>query len=195
MAVDESNVRVAITGAVSKGPLGTAAPTGTSGGIGSRTDLGAISEDGVTLSLPDSGEATPIKIWQNGATVRTLRATSDDLPQITFTMVEEKIETVETYFGVTVTPGATEGSFEFTGGLREPSDYLLDVVDGNELARYHMPRGVVSSVGEITLNGTTAKGYQVTIDCERGAAGYNLKGWSTGLRTPSGSSSSSSSSS
>lgn len=194
MAVDESNVRIAITGAVSKAPLGTTAPTSVDSPIDSHTDLGGISEDGVILALPDNGEATPIKIWQNGATVRTVRSTSDDLPTFQFTMVETKRETVETYFGVTVDP--QDGSFEYIVQNRDADDYVVDVVDDANLERYHIPRGVVASVAEVTLANTSAIGYQVTLECERDATtGYNLKGWKTALIGDESSSSSSSSSS
>lgn len=185
MAVDASNVRVAVTGAVSKGDLGATAPTSSSSTLTGFTDLGAISEDGVALSLPDSGDATPIKIWQNGATVRTIRETSDDLPEITFTMVETSAATIETYFGADVTAAAADGSFEFSVENRAPSSYVLDVIDGAELIRLHFPRGVVSSVGEITLANTEAIGYEVTIQAEfDSTASYNFKSWLTALKTP-----------
>lgn len=185
MAVSPELVRVAVTGAVSKGPLDTTAPTSSSSAITGFDDLGAISEDGVALSLPDSGDATPIKIWQNGATVRTIRESSDDLPEITFTMVETSAATIETYFGAEVTPSTADGSFEYSVVNREPAAYVLDVIDGAELIRLHFPRGVVSSVGEITLANTEAIGYEVTIQAEfDSTAGYNFKSWLTALKTP-----------
>lgn len=192
--VTPANVRVAVTGAVSKGAYGATAPTGTSGGIGARTDLGAISEDGVTLSLPDGGEKTQLKIWQDGMNVRTLRTTSDDLPQIVFTMMETTRRAIETYFGVTVTQTSDEGSWEYKVENRAPDDYILDVIDGSELLRLYVPRGVVASVGEVTFANQSGVGWQVTLDCELDSAkGYSLKGWSTGLGTNDESSSSSSS--
>ena len=186
MAVTAANVRVAITGALSKGLTSATAPTGTSGVLTGFTDLGGISEDGVSLALNDEGDSTPLKVWQNGATVRTLRTTSEDNPTITATLVETSLATIETYFGVTVTQTATEGSFEFKSQARSAASYVLDVVDGAELIRIYVPRGVVSSVGEITLANSEAIGYQVTIDCENGGAGndFNFKTWATALKTP-----------
>lgn len=184
MAVDATKVRVAITGALSKGLTSATAPTGTSGAITGFTDLGGISEDGVTLALNDEGDATPLKVWQDGATVRTLRSSSEDNPTLTLTLVETSLKTIETYFGVTVTQTATEGSFEFKSKVRGADSYVLDVVDGAELIRVYVPRGVVSSVGEITLANTEAIGYEVTIDAELDSTkNYNFKTWATALKS------------
>lgn len=192
MAVDASNVLVAITGAVSRGLTSATAPTSTGSSLTGFTDLGGISEDGVTLTPVGAGDATPIKVWQNGATVRTVRTSSDDLPQLVFTMVETKKETIETYFDVTVTQGGSEGSFEYKVQNRSANSYVVDVVDGAELIRVYGPRGIVSEVTEVALTNTTAIGYQVTVDLELDPVkGYNFKTWMTALKTDDSSSSSS----
>lgn len=184
MALSSDNVRVAVTGAVYSGPTDTTAPTGTATAVTGFDDLGFVSEDGITVSFPESGDAEPIKAWQNGATVRTVRSTSDDVPTISLTLIETKLEVIETVFGVTVTQTATEGSFELdTSTTREPRSFVVDVIDGDELIRVYVPRGVVSAVGDLSLTSTTAIGYEVTIDCERASAGFNLKTWMTALQT------------
>jgi hypothetical protein len=186
MALDADNVRVAVTGAVYSGPTATTAPTGTAAATTGFDDLGYVSEDGVTLSLPDAAESQPIKAWQNGATVRTIRSAPDENPTIVLTLIETKLEVIETVFGVTVTQVATEGSFEIdVTETRTPLSFLIDVVDGAELVRAYAPQGVVTSVGEIALTNTTAIGYQITIECERNTSkGYNLKTWMTALLDP-----------
>lgn len=184
MAVTPSNVLVAVTGAVSKGLTSATAPTGTASALTGFTDLGGISEDGVTLSLPDNGDPTPIKIWQNGATVRTIRSTSDDLPSIQFVMVETSLATIETYFGVTVTQAVTEGDFEYKVAQRDPASYIIDVVDDAELIRSYWPQGVVSSVNEIKLANTDAIAYGVTIEGELDQTlDYNFRQWMTKLKS------------
>ena len=184
MAVTASNVRVAVTGAVSRGLTSATAPTGTASAITGFVDLGGISEDGVSLSLPDSGDSTPLRVWQNGATVRTLRSESEDLPTVSFTMVETSLATIETYFGVTVTQTSTEGSFDYKVQNRAAASYVLDVIDGAELIRLYFPRGIVASVGEITLANQEAIGYEVTIEAEINTAStYNFKTWMTALKT------------
>lgn len=179
---DAANVRVAVTGGVFKNP--TAAPTGTSGAPTGADDLGYISEDGVEISIPGAGDSTPIKAWQNNTTVRTVRTSSDDLPSWHFTMLETSLATIETYFGVTVTQTVTEGSFEYTVEDRSPDEYVVDVVDGAELIRDYIPRGVVAAVGAHTLSSGQAIGYEVTIEGELDAtAGYNFKRWATALKS------------
>lgn len=185
MAVDASKVRVAITGAISKGLLTATPPADEASPLTGFVDLGGISEDGVELALNDEGDATPIKVWQNGQTVRTLRETSEDTPQLTFVMVETKLETIETYFGVTVTRTATNGTFDFKTGTRAPASYVLDVIDADELIRAYIPRGVVSSVEPITLANAEAIAYGVTLDLEYDSGiDANFRTWMTALRTP-----------
>lgn len=184
MAVNPGNVLTSPTGAVAKGPTTTTAPTGTSGTLTGFTDLGAISEDGVTFALNDESDATPLRIWQDGAVVRTLRTASEDNPTVSFTLVESSKDALETYFGQAVTQSATEGTLEFKTGLRDPESFVLTVVDGENIVRLYIPRGVVSSVGEIAFTNSDAIGYEVTIDCELDAAkGYNFKLWTTSAKT------------
>lgn len=185
MTLDADLVRVAVTGAVMMADTGTTAPTGTGGTTTGFTDLGYIGEDGVELTLPDAGDATPVKAWQNNTTVRTIRNTSDDLPSWTFTLLETKLETVELYFGVTVTQAVSEGHFEYTVDSRGYNAFIVDAVDGAELQRDYIPKGIVSSVGSHTLANGEVSGYEVTIEAELDStAGYNFKRWATALKTP-----------
>lgn len=185
MALVSDNVRVAVTGAVFKGPTTATAPTGTSGAPAGMTDLGYISDAGVVIAMPGPGDSTPIRAWQNGTTVRVIRTATEDNPTWTFTMIESKIETVETYFGVTVTPGATEGTFEFSTADERPyNSYVVDAIDGADLLRDYIPKGIVTSVADHTLANGETIGYEVTVEGELdGTLGYNFKRWSTALKT------------
>lgn len=181
---DASKVRVAVTGAVLKGLTSATAPTGTAGAPTGFTDLGFIGEDGVEINLPGAGDSTPLKAWQDGTTVRTIRTPSDDNPSWRFVMLETTLATVETYFGVTVTQTVTEGSFEFEVATRDHHSYIVDVVDGAELIRDYVPYGVVTEVGAHTLSNGDAIGYEVTVEGERDATlGYNFKRWATALKS------------
>lgn len=188
MALNADLVRVAVTGAVySDVTAAAAAPTGTASALTGFDDLGYVSEDGVVLAFPDAGDAEPIRAWQNGAVVRTIRTASDEAPTIQLTLIETKLEVIQTVFGVTVTQGATEGSFEIvSGALRTPIPIVVDVVDGAELIRAYAPRSTVTSIGEINLVSTGAIGYQITLACDMGSSptAYNLKTWMTALAEP-----------
>lgn len=184
--LDSSKVRVAVTGAISKGLLSATAPTSASAPATGFTDLGYIGEDGVTYAAAGEGDSTPIVAWQGGATVRTIRSPSDENPSWNFVMLETKLETIETYFGVTVTQSASEGTYTIdTSAVRAYASYVLDVVDGAELIRVYIPRGIVTEVGDITYANGEAVGYEVTIEAERsGSLGYNAKTFATALKTP-----------
>src|SRR5688572_7167675 len=112
MALNAALVGVAVTGSVHRAPLATAAPTSQASALNvAFIELGYIGEDGVTLTMPASGDATPIKAWQNGATVRTVRSAPDDVPTFTMVALETNKTVVESWAGATVTQTATEGSF------------------------------------------------------------------------------------
>ena len=186
MALSASNVRVAVTGAVSVGDVSTTAPTGTAAALNAGfTDLGYVSEDGVTITLPGGGDSEAIKAWQNGATVRTIRSASEDLPSFSFTLLETKKEVIELYFGSAVTATDSEGSVEFDAtDLRAKKSFVIDVVDGSELIRTYIPIGAVVEVGDQVYANAEAIGYEVTIEAERdGAKSYNFKQWSTATKT------------
>lgn len=185
MSTDISKVRVGLTGAVSKAPYDSAAPTDATTAIDAAyVDSGAISEDGVTLTLPDAGDKTTIPMWQNGAQVRTLRTASDDVPTISFTFLETNKTAVETYFDTTVTQTSAHGTFDYTVKVPDPFAYVLDVLDGSNHHRFHIPRGVKASVGDLVYKNDEPIGYEVTIDMEKDAtAGYNFRGWMTDLKT------------
>ncbi len=185
MTANAANVRVAVTGAMHVDRTRTAtAPTGTASALTGRDDLGYVSEDGVTLTMPGEGDTTPIRAWQNGQVVRTIRLPGEDVPQFSLTLIETKLEVIEFAFDVEVTQTATEGSFAITGGLRSPVDLVFDVVDGPELIRAHAPLATVTEITEIPFTNTDAIGYGVTIACDLDPVlGYQLKTWMTALKS------------
>jgi hypothetical protein len=186
MATDASKVRVAVTGAVYFDSANTAtAPTGTASATTGFVDLGYISEDGVVLGMPDAGDTTSLKAWQNGATVRVMRSAPDDVPTLQLTLIETSLATIQTTFGVTVTQTSTEGTFVInTNTARTPGRLLFDVIDGAELIRGYAPQAVVASIGEINLTSTDAIGYQLTFDLQfNQALGGNVKVWATALKS------------
>jgi len=160
VALNSANVRVAVTGEVLMGLTTATAPTGTAGVTTGFTGLGFVSEDGVTETRDRSTD--DIKAWQNGATVRTV--VTDGSLSYQFTLLETRKDTVELYYGTTVTAAASDGSFVIvptnTGGRRS---FIIDVVDGAELIRTYIPSGEVSEVGDrVYVNGDPI-GYEVTI--------------------------------
>lgn len=185
MSTDISKVRVGLTGAISLGPSGSVAPTDATTAIDAAyVDSGAIDENGITLTLPDSGTSTTLKMWQNGAPVRTLRTLGDALPQLKFTMLETNKGNVELYFGVTVTQTLTHGTFDYSPSLPTAKAGVLDVLDGSNSHRFHLPRILRASVGELVYKNDQPIGYEVTLDLEKDStAGYTIRGWMTDLHS------------
>lgn len=186
MSLNSANVRVGTTGAVRAAPLGAPAPTSATSAVATHVDLGWVSEEGVTRTMPGSGDSEAIKGWQNGATIRTIRTPSEDNPTYSFTLYETKIEVIEFVLGVTVTSSATEGHYDIdTTAVRKPHDVVIDVVDDSHLLREHLPRAVVVEVGDTVYSNGEVIGYEVTLEAEYDAAlGYNARVFSTDLKTP-----------
>lgn len=179
MAVDSTNVDVALTGAMSKAPLGTAAPTDATTALpGTWADLGYFSEDGVTENTErDSNE---IGAWQNGVIVRTVYTKG----KVTYggTLIETKVETVETYYGSEF--NEVEGSIEVTptdtGGM---SEYVIDYIDGDKYVRAFLPLAEVTERGEVPISGTDAVGMEITVTGYYSPThGYSMKKFYSALK-------------
>lgn len=186
MANDATKVGVGVTGAISRAPLGTAAPTSQAASLNvAFVDLGWIGEDGVTETIPATGDVTNIKAWQNGQVVRTLRSTSEDPVTFSFVALETNKTVVESWAGATVTQTATEGSYVINAtSTRTHYVWNLDVVDGAELERTFIPDGVIGEVGDKVYSNGAAIGYEMTIQADYNAAiGGNAKVWNTRLKT------------
>lgn len=187
MALDSTKVRVAVSGEVLMGLTTAAAPTGTAGTTTGFTGLGYVSEAGVTETRDRSSDS--IKAWQNGDVVRTV--VTESSIKFAFTLLETTKETVELYYGTTVTAATADGSFVIvpasTGGRHS---FILDVLDGSELIRTYIPSGEVSEVGDRVYAGGEPIGYEVTVlaypaSSITDSAGRNgaAKVWATALKT------------
>lgn len=181
MATDSTKVRVAVSGEVLMGATSATAPTGTSGTTTGFTGLGYVSEDGVTETRDRSSD--DLKAWQNAAIVRTV--VTDANLTYSFTLLETKKETVELYYGTTVTAASTEGNFVIvpssTGGRRS---FILDVVDGAELMRVYIPSGEVTETGDRVYASGEPIGYEVTVTAYPDTTlGGSAKVWATALKT------------
>lgn len=159
MALDSSNVRVAVTGIVAVAPTGTAAPTNGSSALNAAfADLGYVHEDGVTETRDRTTNSIPA--WQNGDNVREV-VTAASLT-FAFRMIETKKATVELYYGNAVTDAT--GSIVIvparTGGRKS---YVIDVIDGDEFIRTYIPAGEITEVGDIVYQNGEPIGYEVTV--------------------------------
>jgi len=186
MALNADNVRVAITGGFYYDPTGLGtAPTGTGSSITGMPDVGYISEEGISLKMPGAGDSTSLKAWQNGATVRTIRTPPADNPEVSLTLMETKLETIELAFGVKVTQNSQDGEFVINTNVeRKPVPVVIDVIDADSLIRVYAPRAVVTAIDTLSLKNGEAIGYPVTIALEYDQAiGGQAKVWMTALKS------------
>lgn len=184
MALDSNLVRVAVTGAVSMASTGTAAPIDADTAWATGTDLGYVSEDGVTETRDRSSQQ--IRAWQNGDTVREV--VTEATLTYAFTLLETKAETVELYYGNAV---EADGSLAIvptkTGGRHS---FVIDVVDGDEFIRTYIPSGEITEVGDQVYANGEPVGYEVTITAyptseitDASGANASAKKWYSSLVT------------
>jgi hypothetical protein len=159
MALDSSKARSYSTGEVNVGTATATAPTDADTPLSSGwSDLGYITDAGVEIAT--SRSFTDVNAWQNGDTVRRLMTSSS--VTFHFVMQETTLQTLAVYLGTTV--NAEDGSVVVvpgrTGGRKK---WVIDGIDGNDYARFYIPAGEVTDIGNRTIAGTGLTTYEVTI--------------------------------
>lgn len=169
MTLNADNVRSALTGAVYVAPTGTAVPsTPTEAWNAAFTDLGYLSEDGITEA--HSADWNQIRAWQNRTIVRQLLTGAE--ATFAFTLLETTNAGLEVYHGgsTVVTQGGT-----YQLNVMEPEeDYRIwgiDVVDGDDHIRIIIPDGSVTETGDIVYQNGEAIGYPITVTARSDANG------------------------
>ena len=162
MVANAENVRVAVTGAIYKAPLGTAAPTTSSSALDAAfEDMGYVSEDGITESWDDSVDN--IVAWQNAVTVRS--ATTESTGSLEFKLIETKAVVLEAYYrGSTVTDeGGGEFKMEVKPLTSDRSAWVLDTLDGDKVTRHYVGNGEIVERGEVMYQNGEPIGYECTL--------------------------------
>jgi hypothetical protein len=162
MTLDANNVRVPYTGAARVAPVGTAAPTGSTGVFGAGwVDLGYIHEDGITET--PNADWNEVRAWQGRTVVRRTLTSSD--VQWQFQLIEQKQETLELYYtgAVMTQTSGQDARLDIVAPSWDPRAFALDLIDGTIHERIIIPQATVTDRGEITYNGTDAIAYDVTI--------------------------------
>lgn len=181
MSTESSEVRVAGSGEISVGATSATAPTDTGALPAGFSGLGYLSDEGTTEARARS--FNDIKGWQNADTVRTV--ITDANLTYAFTMIQTNKETVELFYGTTVTQSAANGSYVIvpasTGGRKS---FIIDVIDGANLKRIYVPQGEVTDTGDVVYRNGEPVGYQVTIKTYADSTiGGNAMVWDTALKT------------
>ena len=154
------------TGMFFTAPKGTALPTtpGTTPGA-SWVEVGAITEDGITLTLP-SGD-----VLRNWALVAERKANTENGKVAAPIMYTSK-KVLETLFGagnVTYTAATSAhgniSSVEIAPDVSaEPAAYLFLMKDGDALAMLGTTNGLITEIGDVAFTPTTGAIWEATID-------------------------------
>ncbi|MFJ9313801.1 hypothetical protein ACIRN4_06370 [Pimelobacter simplex] len=169
MALDVNNVMRGVTGVVSVAPAAETLPTAVNSALGANyKDLGWIGEDGITRSMPGTGDREVIRGWQNNGIVIVIRTPSEDNPTWQFVCLETKKEVVEFALGVTITSSATDGKWTVdTEAARAYNRVVFDVVHGARLRRTVVPKAIVTEIGDQVFAFGEPIGWEVTIEGEK----------------------------
>lgn len=160
MAGDTDNPRIWVNADAYTAPLGSTQPTDTTTAWDAAWDaLGLLSDDGATESRNE--DSTDHYAW-GGVLVRTTRSKHKR------TMVITALEDNDVVFDL-VEPGSTAVT---AGGVTTRTVMVpipnirmfgLELVDGTVTKRRVIPRGEVTSVGDIALQDSDMTAYELTI--------------------------------
>lgn len=161
MPIDSDEVVVGGDGGVYVAPVGTAGPTDTATALNvAFTHLGYTSDDG--LSLSPGMDITEIPAWQSFYPVRRIvTARSFDMG---FTLLQWNQESIKLAFGGGEFATST-GVHTYTPPEPEDLDYRALVIqweDGTKIFRLHVPKALVTDVGDLGINRTDAAGLDLT---------------------------------
>ncbi|WP_162890447.1 hypothetical protein [Streptomyces olivoreticuli] len=169
MPLNANAVRVALSGAAYVAPKGATAPTdATTAWPTAATDIGWISDDGITES--NSADTSEIKGWQGGQTVRKVISSSEMTFQ--FTAIETSKTVLELYHKgskVVTSNGKSVLAIKAPGPDRRM--FGFDVIDGNSHIRIVVPDGEVTETGDITYKGDEAVSFELTVTAYPSADG------------------------
>jgi hypothetical protein len=159
LAADE--VRVGITGELFSAPVGTTAPTDSSTALDAAfTGHGYVSDDGVTETWDDSVDT--IVAWQNATTVRASR--TESTMTLACTLLQTRGSNLELFYpGSSVEANGDEYKIEVKPPTSDRREFVLNVVDGDDLIRIYVGNGELTDRGDVPYKNGDAVMYPVTI--------------------------------
>jgi len=140
-------------------PLTATLPTSTSTALpATAADLGFVSEDGLTISTDRSTEM--LKDW-NLDDVRMLL--TEHGSTVSFTLINWSLNALKAFFGdENVSDSGTEIVVKINARDIKDRAWVWNLKDGDRKRRVVVPRGAISSQGDITL----VKGEQTPLEIE-----------------------------
>lgn len=164
MAVDADEIVVGASGSVHVGAVGATGPTDIATALTGFTDLGYVSDDGV--SITPGMDMSEINAWQSFYAVRRI-VTGRSL-EIGFTLLQWNEESIKLAFGGgTVTTATTIHTYS----PPDPAeiDYrslVIEWEDGTKGYRLHVPKALVTDTSALSLNRTDPAGLALTFSIQ-----------------------------
>jgi hypothetical protein len=189
MAADAAEVRIGYAGVAYVADVGATAPTDlVSAWSASWTDLGLISEDGLTEGTDQ--DRTEIRAWGYDAPVRT--QISRKVTTFGLTFLESNANVISLYHATPLADmtSAGVGDAQYTsfvqGQNTEPDVRALglDIIDGTRRFRFIIPRCEVTERGDIVYRGDDAVGYEMTFTALLAADGTTMQRMYGGVVLP-----------
>lgn len=151
MANNADQIVVASNGTVYVGETSASAPTDATSSLSGFTELGFVTEDGVTFT--DSKTNEPINVWQSFYPVR--RVVTEKEATVTFSLRQWNNTTIPLAFGGGTISGT--GPFTYTPPAPEDLDersLVVDWQDGEKSYRLYFGKGMVTEAVETNLTRT-----------------------------------------
>lgn len=154
------------TGMFFTAPKGTSLPATPSASLGADwAEVGAITEDGITFSLP-SGD-----VLRNWALVAERKINTEN-GKVTAPIMYTTKKVLETIFGsgnVTHTAASSQhgnvDSVEIAPDVSaEPAAYLFLMKDGDKLAMLGTENGLITEIGDVAFSPSEGATWEATID-------------------------------
>lgn len=186
---DAAEVRIGYAGVAYSGAVGATAPTGLTDAWGvDWTDLGLISEDGLTEGTDQ--DRNEIRAWGYDAPVRT--QVSRKVTTFGLTFLESNADVLSLYHATplddmtSIGTGDTQALSFVQGQNTEPDTRALglDIIDGSRRFRFIIPRCEVTERGDITYRGDEAVGYEMTFTALLAADGTTMQRMYGGVTLP-----------
>ncbi len=177
--LNATQVRISITGGIWKAPTGTAVPSDGDPFAALNdafTNLGYISDDGVTESFDDSSD--DVIAWQNAVTVRS--STTQSTVSLEFMAIETKGFVLATFHRGSTITNVADGIWKLpvVPVVSDRAIWVLDAIDGTVYERSVIGAGEVVERGEVENLSGGAKGYPMTLRCYPDANGVLMNKYS-----------------
>lgn len=166
MALDATEVAVAVSGAISKISDSTTVTSASSDISGADTiNYGYANADGVVIATDRS--TNKITSWQNSAVVRT--AATGGVATYKFTLLQNTKAARELYYGSA--EDTTNGKIAWNVSKMPRGRFVIDYIDSNYegdvsgvlYGRHDIKRGMVTAIGDMSYKNGEAIGFQITI--------------------------------